>query len=65
MQNFVDAFGPKVAQNIERVGRAGRPEEVADVIVFLANPESAWIKGSDIPIDGGMGAIAQVGQLGL
>lgn len=65
LDDFVTAFGPKVAQNIARVGRPGLPEEVADVILFLASPQSNWIRGTDIPIDGGMGALGQSGMLGL
>jgi NAD(P)-dependent dehydrogenase (short-subunit alcohol dehydrogenase family) len=31
----------------------GQPEEVADLIYFLASPEAGWITGANIPIDGG------------
>lgn len=34
------------------MGRLGHPEEVADVIVFLASPRSNWINGRNIPVDG-------------
>jgi 3-oxoacyl-[acyl-carrier protein] reductase len=34
-------------------GRLGRPEEVADLVVFLASEESEYITGSAIVIDGG------------
>ncbi len=65
LQDFVTAFGERVAKNIARVGRPGEPDEVADVIVFLASPESRWIKGQDIVIDGGMGAVAVSDMLEL
>lgn len=35
------------------VNRVGEPDEVARVVVFLASPESAFITGSDIIVDGG------------
>jgi NAD(P)-dependent dehydrogenase (short-subunit alcohol dehydrogenase family) len=35
------------------LGRAGEPEEIAELIRFLAGPESAWITGQAISIDGG------------
>lgn len=54
--DFQNAFGAKVAKNIERAGRAGKPEEVAEVAAFLLSPASHWIKGTDIVIDGGMSA---------
>ncbi len=34
------------------MGRLGRPEEVADVIVFVASPRANWINGRNIPVDG-------------
>lgn len=36
-------------------GRLGSPEEVARVVLFLLSPQSSWINGADIPIDGGQG----------
>lgn len=33
--------------------RLGQPKEVADVIWFLCNDQSAYISGSEIPINGG------------
>jgi 3-oxoacyl-[acyl-carrier protein] reductase len=34
------------------MGRLGRPEEVADAIVFLASPRAHWINGRNLPVDG-------------
>ena len=34
------------------MGRLGNPEEVADVIVFLASPRANWINGRNVPVDG-------------
>jgi 3-oxoacyl-[acyl-carrier protein] reductase len=33
-------------------GRLGRPEEVADVVVFLASERSRWVNGAHIRVDG-------------
>jgi 3-oxoacyl-[acyl-carrier protein] reductase len=36
-------------------GRLGRPEEVADAVLFLLSDSSAYITGQVIQIDGGLG----------
>jgi NAD(P)-dependent dehydrogenase (short-subunit alcohol dehydrogenase family) len=38
------------------LGRMGRPEDVADMAVFLASKESSWVTGVAIPLDGGLSA---------
>lgn len=36
------------------LGRVGKPEEVADLVLFLASARAAFIHGANITIDGGM-----------
>ena len=35
------------------IGRMGRPEEIATLVLYLASDESSFITGANIPIDGG------------
>ena len=41
------------AVNTHPIGRAGQPEEVAQLIYFLASDNAQWITGATYAIDGG------------
>ncbi|MDB4962655.1 MAG: short-chain dehydrogenase/reductase [Myxococcales bacterium] len=45
-----------IAEFVQRdipMGRFGTPEEVADVVAFVASPRARWITGATISVDGG------------
>ena len=36
------------------IRRPGKPEEVANLVLYLASDEAAWVTGGTFPLDGGM-----------
>lgn len=57
-KNLPDPEHPfrKLRQNMIPMGRFGKPEEVAQLALFLASEDAPFINGIAIPIDGGMTA---------
>ncbi|WP_423822662.1 SDR family oxidoreductase [Salinisphaera sp. SPP-AMP-43] len=52
--NFEDeAVYPKFQERIP-LGRGAEPEEVADVVAFLASYEARFVNGVNLPVDGGL-----------
>jgi 3-oxoacyl-[acyl-carrier protein] reductase len=49
-----EAFPPERIEALVPMKRAGRPEEVAELIGFLASDRAAYITGQIISIDGGV-----------
>jgi len=54
-QPFLDETpgGREFAGKIAPLGRIGRPEDVADVALFLASDESRFVTGTSVNVDGG------------
>src|ERR1700757_2219796 len=54
MSNFTKTeTGREVALGMQALKRLGKPEDVADVVAFMASDGARWITGASIPVDGG------------
>jgi 3-oxoacyl-[acyl-carrier protein] reductase len=54
MSNFSKTeAGREVLLGMQALKRIGKPEDVADVVAFLASDSARWITGASIPVDGG------------
>jgi NAD(P)-dependent dehydrogenase (short-subunit alcohol dehydrogenase family) len=45
--------GREITLGMQALKRIGRPEDVADVVAFMASDAARWITGASIPVDGG------------
>jgi len=54
MSNFTKTeAGREVALGMQALKRLGKPEDVADVVAFMASDGARWITGASVPVDGG------------
>ena len=54
MSNFTKTeAGREATLGMQALKRIGKPEDVADVVAFLASEKARWITGASIPVDGG------------
>jgi 3-oxoacyl-[acyl-carrier protein] reductase len=45
--------GREITLGMQALKRIGRPEDIADVVAFMASDAARWITGASIPVDGG------------
>jgi 3-oxoacyl-[acyl-carrier protein] reductase len=54
MSNFTKTeAGREITLGLQALKRIGKPEDIADVVAFLASDGARWITGASIPVDGG------------
>jgi NAD(P)-dependent dehydrogenase (short-subunit alcohol dehydrogenase family) len=54
MSNFTKTeAGREVTLGMQALKRIGKPENIADVVAFLASDGARWITGANMPVDAG------------
>jgi NAD(P)-dependent dehydrogenase (short-subunit alcohol dehydrogenase family) len=51
---FDDQFTVAQLESLHPIGRAGEPEDMAGIAVFLASDDSAFATGAHFSVDGGI-----------
>ena len=54
MRNYTPEYRQWQAENEIPMGRYGEPEDLANLVCFLASPRASYITGAVIPVDGGL-----------
>mgnify|MGYP003515373082 FL=1 len=53
-RNYTPEYRQWQAENEIPVGSYGQPEDIANLVCFLASPRARYITGTVIPVDGGL-----------
>jgi 3-oxoacyl-[acyl-carrier protein] reductase len=54
LRNYTPEYRRWQSEHEIPVGRYGEPQEIADLVCFLASPRAGYISGTVIPVDGGL-----------
>ncbi len=54
LKDFIETLGARAEEDMRTMDRPGTPADIAPVVAFLLSDASTWIRGTNIPVDGGM-----------
>lgn len=54
LPDFIKTLGDRAEEDMRVMDRPGTPADIAPLATFLQSDGSAWIRGANIPCDGGM-----------
>jgi len=63
--DFLATLGARAEEDAKIMDRKGEPSDIAPVIAFLLSDHATWIRGTNIPVDGGMSSNILCGMHGL
>jgi NAD(P)-dependent dehydrogenase (short-subunit alcohol dehydrogenase family) len=54
LKDVLETLGERATEDRKKMDRPGKPEDIAPIVAFLLSDMTHWIRGSNIPADGGM-----------
>ncbi|MGD9162261.1 MAG: coniferyl-alcohol dehydrogenase [Desulfobacteraceae bacterium] len=54
LPDFLETLGERAEEDMRVMDRPGCPKDIAPLVAFLCSDGSNWIRGANIPCDGGM-----------
>lgn len=54
LKDFIETLGARAEEDMRTMDRPGTPADIAPVVNFLLSDASVWIRGTNLPVDGGM-----------
>jgi len=65
LKDFIETLGARAEEDMKTMDRPGRATDIAPVVAFLLSDGSGWLRGANLPVDGGMHSHILVQQHGL
>ena len=54
LPDFIATLGERAVEDMKVMDRPGQPADIAPLVAFLLSDGSSWIRGANLPVDGGM-----------
>ena len=54
LKDFIETLGERAEEDMKVMDRPGLPSDIAPIVCFMLSDLSAWMRGLNIPADGGM-----------
>ncbi|RYF67091.1 MAG: SDR family oxidoreductase [Comamonadaceae bacterium] len=65
LKDFIETLGARAEEDMKTMDRPGRATDIAPVVAFLLSDAALWLRGANLPVDGGMHSHILVQQHGL
>ena len=56
LDRFTESVPRTMLESLHPIGRIGKPEEIAEAVVWLCSPQSSFVTGQTLAVDGGFTA---------